>query len=100
MAKSKKIEGPNFKTAKGNETDIFHSQAYRKSKYPMRQAMAFNKPFLDGLSERDRNLMRGYAQAKVEEMQAYKYHHKDYERMENPKNRISTNDIAAHFNKF
>lgn len=89
-----------FKTFKGRKTDILHSTIYAKAKYPMRQAMAFDKPFLNSLSERDKNLMRGYAQAKVEEMQAYKFKHPDYKRKKNHKGRVSTRDIANHVNKF
>lgn len=85
-----------FKTFRGHDTDILHSTVYAKAKYPMRKAMAFNKPFLDSLSERDRCLMRGYAQAKVEEVQAYKFRHPDYKSKGKRKNQISTQDIARH----
>lgn len=66
----------------------------------MRQAMAFNKPFLDSLTARDKYLMRGYAQAKIEEMQAFKYKHPKYKRETARKNAYSANDIAKHFSKF
>lgn len=89
-----------FKTFKGRETDILHSSAYASAKYPMCQAMAFNKPFLNSLSDRDKYLMRGYAQAKVEEMQAFKYKHPDYKRKKGKKINVSTQDIAKHLNNF
>lgn len=72
MAKAKR----KFYTANGNETDIFHSYEYGKMKYPQRRALAFDKNFLGELTQRDRYLMQGYAQAKVEEAQAYRFNNR------------------------
>ncbi len=69
-----------FKTRNGKDTDIFHSMEYAKMKYPERKAKAFDKSYLGKLTERDKNLMRGYAQAKIEEIQAFKYRHPKYVR--------------------
>ena len=85
-----------FKTKKGKPTDIFHSYGFYKSPYRVRQAMAFDKPFLNSLSERDRNLMRGYAQAKVEEVQAFNYKNPNYKRVGNRK-RVPTSEITRNF---
>ncbi len=69
-----------FRTKKGKETDIMHSYDYYKASYGQRSAAAFDKKFLSDLSARDKYLMRGYAQAKVEEMQAFKYKNPNYTR--------------------
>lgn len=69
-----------FKSKSGKTTDIMHSYGYYKMPYKARRDMAFNKDFLAQLSERDKYLMRGYAQAKVEEVQAYKFNNPKYNR--------------------
>lgn len=85
-----------FRTKRGKETDIMHSYGYYKSPYRVRQAMAFNKPFLNSLSERDRYLMRGYAQAKVEEMQVFRFNNPDYQRRKGRKN-IPASELTKYF---
>lgn len=67
-----------FKTKNGKSTDILHSKEFYGAPYPVRRASAFNPEFISTLSQRDKDLMRGYAQAKVEEMQAYLFKHPDY----------------------
>lgn len=85
-----------FRTKKGKSTDIMHSYGYYKAPYKVRRAMAFNKPFLNSLSERDRYLMRGYAQAKVEEVQAFKYKHPSYVRVSN-RTTVPHSEISKYF---
>ena len=85
-----------FKTKSGKETDIMHSYGYYKSPYRARREMAFNKTFLNSLSERDKNLMRGYAQAKIEEMQAFRFNNPDYQRRGSGK-RMSASEITKFF---
>lgn len=92
MAKGK------FYTRNGKETDVLHSYGWYKGKASMRNAMAFDKVFLDSLSQRDRNLMRGYAQAKVEQAQAFRYNNPNYQRK--TKGNGSKPNIAAHFQKY
>lgn len=69
-----------FKSKKGKSTDILHSYDYYKSSFQNRRKMAFDKKYLSNLSDRDKYLMRGYAQAKVEEVQAFRYKNPNYVR--------------------
>lgn len=74
-----------FKTKNGLTTDILHSYDYYKAPYGSRKASAFDKDFLSKLSNRDKLLMRGYAQAKVEDMRAFIYRNPNYIRKVNRK---------------
>lgn len=87
-----------FATKNGLVTDIMHSYPYYKMSYKERRDTAFNKEFLETLSERDKYLMRGYAQAKVEEVQAFKYRHPKYERKKNARQPLTFKEINAKFN--
>ena len=87
-----------FATKNGVVTDIFHSYPYYKLSYKDRRDTAFNKEFLDTLSERDKYLMRGYAQAKVEEVQAFKYRNPEYKRKKNARQPLTFKEINAKFN--
>lgn len=69
-----------FKSKNGKTTDIMHSHDYHKSTFQNRRKMAFDKKYLSNLSDRDKYLMRGYAQAKVEELQAFRYRNPVYKR--------------------
>lgn len=89
MAKQK------FYTKKGKQTDIYHSYGYAKAPYAMRQQMAFNKDFLGILSQRDKDLMRGYAQRVVEEQNAFRYNHPQYKRKGGVRMQSST--LTGHF---
>ena len=75
-----------FKTKNGKPTDILHSYNYYKAPYSSRRASAFDKDFLSKLSNRDKLLMRGYAQAKIEDMQAFTYRNPIYVRKGSRKN--------------
>lgn len=86
----------SFKSKNGKTTDILHSHAYYKAPFRMRQEMAFNKEFRETLTERDKYLMMGYAQAKVEESRAYRYNHKKYVR-KNSSPKYTANDLKKHF---
>lgn len=85
-----------FYTKKGKETDIMHSYNYYSSPYAARRDAAFNKEFLSTLSQRDLDLMRGYAQAKVEEVSAFRYNNPNYKRKANVRKPLS----ASNLNKF
>lgn len=86
-----------FYTAKGKETDIMHSYGYAKAPYQMRQQTAFNKDFLGELSQRDRLLLRGYAQRVKEEQNAFNYNHPAYKRKNGKLMQGST--LKNHFGK-
>ena len=89
-----------FATKNGVVTDIFHSYPYYKLSYTERRDTAFNKEFLDTLSERDKYLMRGYAQAKVEEVQAFKYRNPKYKRKKNARKPSAYSALDKKFNQF
>ena len=78
MAKERKPR--QFVTKKGKPTNILNSYDYYKTSYRGRREKAFSPTYLVTLNERDKNLMRGYAQRIVEEQQAYRYHNPDYVR--------------------
>ena len=83
-------------TRNGKVTDIFHSYPYYTATAKQRRDLAFDKNVLSVLSERDKLLMRGYAQAKVEEVQAFRYKNPNYKRNgRNP--RTSTSSLKKHF---
>ena len=86
-----------FKSKSGKTTDIMHSYGYYKMPYKARKDMAFNKDFLSQLSERDKYLMRGYAQAKVEEVQAYKYNNPGYKRKTRSVQPLTVKSINHYF---
>lgn len=69
-----------FKTKKGKPTNILNSYDFYKSRYSGRREMAFSKEFHENLSERDKNLMRGYAQRVVEEQKAFRHNNPTYVR--------------------
>lgn len=69
-----------FKTKSGKTTNILNSYEYYRSPYKKRSEKAFSKTYLGTLSERDKNLMRGYAQRIVEEQSAFRYKHPHYVR--------------------
>ena len=86
-----------LKTKRGKETDIFHSYPYYKAPAKMRNDMAFNKTFIDSLSQHDQLLVRGYAQRLVEEKQAFKYKNPNYKRKTTGKGaKYGTSAIAKH----
>lgn len=58
---------------KDKTCDILHSSFFNGMSYKERQDFAFNKEELAKLSQRDKDLMRGYAQNIVEKQKAYKY---------------------------
>lgn len=87
-----------FATANGTVTDIMHSYAYNKMPYRQRQDAAFNKDFLETLTERDKYLMRGYAQAKIEELNAFKYKNPNYKRKKNARKGSSYEQLNRAFN--
>ena len=62
-----------FYDHKDRNCDILHSTYFNGLTFKERQALAFNKDELAKLNERDRLLMRGYAQNIVERQRAYKY---------------------------
>ncbi len=53
--------------------DILHSTFFNGMTFKERQDFAFNKEELAKISQRDKDLMRGYAQNIVEKQKAYKY---------------------------
>ncbi len=72
-----------FKTKKGTTTNIFNSYNYYRTRAKRRSELPFDKKFLGGLSQRDKDLLRGYGQRIVEEQQSFKYHNPDYRRKTN-----------------
>ena len=69
-----------FKTKGGKATDIFHSMEHLSASAKTRRDRAFSSPYLEKLTARDKYLMRGYAQAIVEQQQAFKYKNPNYKR--------------------
>lgn len=65
-----------FYDHKDRNCDILHSTYFNGLSFQERQKLAFNKKELAKLSERDRLLMRGYAQNIVERQKAWAYKHK------------------------
>ena len=64
-----------FYDHKDRNCDILHSTYFNNLSYAERTKLAFDSKELAKLNERDRLLMRGYAQKIVEGQKAYSYKH-------------------------
>ena len=71
--RNKKTGKLQFKTFKGKNTDILHSQAFATRDFKSRRKLAFNKNVRQKLSNKDKWLLTGYAFAKDEQFKAYAY---------------------------
>jgi len=65
-----------FYNHKGKNCDILHSTYFNSLTFAERQKLAFNKKELAKLNDRDKLLLRGYAQNIVERQKAWHYKHK------------------------
>ena len=65
-----------FYNHKGKNCDILHSTYFNSLTFAQRQKLAFNKKELAKLNDRDKLLLRGYAQNIVERQKAWRYKHK------------------------
>lgn len=72
-----------FKTKNGKTTNIFNSYNYYKTPAKRKAELPFDKKFTSTLSQRDKDMLRGYGQRIVEEQQSFKYHNPNYRRKTN-----------------
>lgn len=70
-----------FYNHKGKECDILNSTYFNGLSYSERAKLAFNKEELAKMSDRDKLLLRGYAQNIAERQKAFMYNHPDYIRI-------------------
>ena len=87
-----------FKTKNGKETDIFHSYPYYKATAKQRNDLAFNKEIISKLSDKDKWLLRGWAEKIVRDNEAFKYNNPDYVRKTSGAWKpTTTSNLKKHF---